>query len=176
MSKSSAPDPNDHWRRLAAELGLEMEPAPAGEPEPEPEPVSSPSHAEPAGEELEPPPDTGIWTTESHQFEELRPAEAPTLEDLPVAEYDHGDPAPAAITELDDGTEESEKPRRRRRRSRRKKGEAPVAAEGAAERDEPTAEPMLVADEDDDSTAELVKDWNIPSWNDLIASLHRPDR
>jgi len=170
MSKSAAPDPNDHWRRLAAELGLEMEPAPARAPEPEPVPLSSAAKA--ASEELAPPPDSGIWTTESHQFKELRPADAPTLEDLPVAEYDHGDPAPVEGAEPEDGTEESEKPRRRRRRSRRKKGEAPVAAEG----EEPAAEPTLVADEDDDSTAELVKDWNLPSWNDLIASLYRPDR
>jgi len=172
MSKSPAPDPNDHWRRLAAELGLEMEPTPAREPEPEHEPIPQASQTEAPVEELEAPPDTGIWTTESHQFEELRPADAPTFEDLPVAEYDQGEPAPAESPEPAEETEEGEKPRRRRRRSRRKKGESPVAAEG----DEPAAEPTLVADEDDDSTAELVKDWNIPSWNDLIASLYRPDR
>ena len=31
-------------------------------------------------------------------------------------------------------------------------------------------------DDEGDSPAEAVRDWNIPSWNDLIASLNRPER
>jgi hypothetical protein len=152
-----------------------MELAPAREPEPEAEPAAPASKPEDPLGELEAPPDTGIWTTESHQFEDLKPADAPTLEDLPVAEFDRGEAEPAEaeaeIEEPGSETGDAEKPRRRRRRSRRKKGDAPVA-----EGDAPAAEPTLVAEEDEDSTAELVKDWNIPSWNDLIASLYRPDR
>ena len=34
---------------------------------------------------------------------------------------------------------------------------------------------MNAAEEHDDMPVEC-KDWNIPSWNDLIASLYRPDR
>ncbi len=31
-------------------------------------------------------------------------------------------------------------------------------------------------DADDDEPEEDFSDWNVPSWNDLIAALYRPDR
>ena len=50
------------------------------------------------------------------------------------------------------------------------KGDESTTGTAAASSDE------APADEQDDTHVELVKDWNIPSWNDLIASLYRPDR
>ena len=72
--------------------------------------------------------------------------------------------------EATDEAGESEKPRRRRRRSRRKKSDG-TAVEVSAAAEEPS-----IASDDEDSPADVIKDWDIPSWNDLIASLYRPDR
>lgn len=32
------------------------------------------------------------------------------------------------------------------------------------------------AEDEDDAEIDRLKDWNVPSWNELIASLYRPDR
>ena len=59
-------------------------------------------------------------------------------------------------------------------RGRHKKGAKEAAeeapAEEVAEEEAPAEEPDL--DLDDDNLA----DWNIPSWQELIASLYRPDK
>lgn len=36
--------------------------------------------------------------------------------------------------------------------------------------------PAASEDEEDDTEIDRLKDWNVPSWNDLIASLYRPER
>ena len=95
--------------------------------------------------------------------EVVEPERVEIVETMPVgAEFDPGpDVRPG-----------DDKPRRRgRRRSRRKKGDE--RPEEAAVTKTATVDP---AGDDDDSPAEAVRDWNIPSWNDLIASLHRPER
>jgi hypothetical protein len=66
---------------------------------------------------------------------------------------------------------------RRRTRGRGRRGKAthdesdtpPVV-------DEPEQENLVSAPEDDDDDADDMSGWSIPSWQDLIDSLYRPDR
>lgn len=37
-------------------------------------------------------------------------------------------------------------------------------------------EPPPAAEEEDDEEVDTLSDWNVPSWNELIASLYRPER
>jgi ribonuclease E len=88
-----------------------------------------------------------------------------------------------------EGPDGEDRRKRRRRRRRRRPDEEPAeeASKPASsapddleeleevdiERDEPL--PVAHAD-DDDEPEEDFSDWNVPSWNELIASLYRPDR
>ena len=84
-------NPNsDHWKRLAAELGLEMEP----EPVPEPPPPTEPPPEEPAAE-IEVSESSGIWVADSHSLESL-------TESPPPLELDEDDfePEPPPHTEF----------------------------------------------------------------------------
>lgn len=150
---------NDHWKRLASELGLELDPEPV---EAQPEPTPPPQD--------EPPPPTdqfvsanewtmetvsATWTAGPETADELPPP-------LPTGEL------PTGETERSEAEGEDE-PRRRRRRGRRRKSDK----ENVAVRE---AEPDASSDDEDDATVEIVRDWDIPSWNDLIASLYRPER
>lgn len=52
-----------------------------------------------------------------------------------------------------------------------------LAAEEGIEEDVDESEGSRDTDEDeDDVEVDHLKNWNVPSWNDLIASLYRPDR
>lgn len=70
---------------------------------------------------------------------------------------------------------------RRRRRSRRKKkgaGDSPSSEAGeqstdASGDDEPIAR---TESNHDDQSDDLSKNWNVPSWDELIGSLYRPER
>ena len=161
MSKPGESD--DHWRKLASELGLEMGPDPP--PEPEPEPPAVFKVPPPAPVEI---PDE-FRAVEPATVEEFEPPAWPEAEpsaDYPEVEAEPEEPL-SDVEVVAEGAE-SEKPRRRRRRSRRKKGE-PVTAEAAPATEEPS-------DDAGDTPLEVMKDWDIPSWNELIASLYRPDR
>jgi hypothetical protein len=124
-----------------------------------------------------------------------RPTPAPLAEaglfegESVEAEIEGSDVEAAAVPEVrpDEAEEASEEvtdeqtgKRRRRRRSRRKKPVGEPGAEAMADAaSEPMAEetPVPSADDDDDEpTAEVVKNWNVPSWDELIGSLHRPER
>jgi ribonuclease E len=65
---------------------------------------------------------------------------------------------------------------RRRRRSRRRGRRADTAPEAPAGEETPHEEVVapaaLETEEDEDNLA----DWDVPSWNELIASLYRPER
>ena len=91
------------------------------------------------------------------------------------------------------GDEDEGQRKRRRRRRRRRSDEAPVHARPADEGeptlaetdDEPSEDDVVDEDvehirpaaaQEDDEPEEDFSDWNVPSWNDLIASLYRPDR
>jgi hypothetical protein len=212
VSDPLAPNTDDHWRRLAAELGLEIGP------EPEAPAALAPDHAaeeppapaverEPAVEDTEAPPPTanrGRRRRSSPAADDeapapsrsrrSRPAPEPVPEEVeaeelpeltevdvngPLAEPEPTvDPEAAAVPPEDEpGDEPAEKPRRRRRRGRRKKGETSGESDdavAATDRTEPSdEEPAPMTDE---TPEEVVSDWNVPSWDDLIASLYRPER
>ena len=175
------------WRPISAWTLVRSRRLEAQPPEPIPI-VKPPPHARPA----EPPPAL---------FDEGPPAEieeAPprsrrgrsTAEEMPApmeAEIEGSDVEAAAVPEVrpeeaEEASEEltEEKPRRRRRRSRRKKKDGePAAAEGAADANgtpETAADAAPDDDDEEEPTAEVVKNWSVPSWDDLIASLHRPER
>jgi ribonuclease E len=133
--------------------------------------------------------------------ESLREGQADiVIQELPEGEETTAEEGPGPAKEVDkDG-----KPRRRRGRRRKRKGheaseagEKPRARrdsrvrsaveegernEPALDEDEELREEPLVAenltdyDIMDDAEAEDFSDWTVPSWNDLIASLYRPDR
>jgi len=80
--------------------------------------------------------------------------------------------------------EEEESPRRRGRRSRKpRESEEEQMVEAPALEEEETIDedseafvPAAEEDDEDDSEADKLADWNVPSWNELIASLYRPER
>jgi len=91
------------------------------------------------------------------------------------------------------GDEDEGQRKRRRRRRRRRSDEGPVHARPADDteptlaetEDEPSEDDVVDEDverirpaaaQEDDEPEEDFSDWNVPSWNDLIASLYRPDR
>jgi ribonuclease E len=118
---------------------------------------------------------------------------------------DEVSPADAAAEEAGEaGAGDPQGPRKRRRRRRRRKPDEasvpagpetprtavkpaptqPVAEEFDDEEEEENdvedsgenGQPQGGMDADDDEPEEDFSDWNVPSWNDLIASLYRPDR
>jgi hypothetical protein len=48
------------------------------------------------------------------------------------------------------------------------------AAEPAGEEPPPAVEPE--PEDEDDEEVENLSNWNVPSWQELIASLYRPER
>jgi hypothetical protein len=117
---------------------------------------------------------------ETAAVDNVEVGEAP--EEVPEAE-----PEPAA---------EGEKRRRRRRRRRGRRGrdataaeeeavgagaEAPAIGDGhgtdeSAEGEELGDESDLEDDDEDEVEPLSFTDWNMPTWNELIASLYRPER
>lgn len=165
------PNENDGWADLYSDLGIDVPASPPKAAPPEPEPV----------EEIElvaAPEDA-----ESEADEEF----AGGLDEGDESE-DDGAPEGATSEEGDPG----QKKRRRRRRRRKKKG----PGEGTEADATPEAEPELAAvaastedegefaAEDDESvegaspeaTREIISNWNVPSWQEIVAGLYRPDR
>jgi len=52
----------------------------------------------------------------------------------------------------------------------------PEDSENGEEETEDAAEPVEAQTEEDLDVDNTLRDWNVPSWNELIASLYRPDR
>jgi hypothetical protein len=95
------------------------------------------------------------------------------------------DESPAeAATEAPEGeSSEEPTPRRGRRRGRTRKGEreseptvTEEAAETVEEEEEVVSEEPPRVEEDDDEEVDDLSNWNVPSWQELIASLYRPER
>jgi hypothetical protein len=148
------PDTDDSWAEFYREIGLEPEKADA--------PAVAETDPEPLADEE---PDAEDASAETDEGEE-------------GAEEATGPDGPAGEEELnEDGT----KKRRRRRRRRGKKkvgpeGEATGEVDaGAEEVEEPVAE---VYDEDGgptpEASRELIANWDVPSWTEIVAGLHRP--
>lgn len=168
---------DDGWAELARELNL-PEPEPA-RPKPDTSPgVLSPSeatHGTPDPEFAEP-------------TDEVSDAPFGADDD---ADLEPGTDDPSEDTIPEGATAEGEKKRRRRRR-RRKKGSgesvepASTSAEIAATDDDADSsdgyedEAPPVVDATDETTPEMAREiiatWNVPSWDEIVAGLHRPDR
>ncbi len=107
-------------------------------------------------------------------------AESPRISELPDA-FEVGDDTtiePGLSSEpVSEGGEEEEddgKRRRRRRRRRRKGAPADGAAEGENESVATEEEHAVVESSADAAMRDVVANWNVPSWDDLIAGLYRP--
>ena len=198
--------PDDSWDELARELGLERSSPPADEaiidkspneelpsnPDPEAAPIEEErparGHPQAANEE-----------TESYQDFEVVGEEADLDEE--AGEGEAGEDGSA-----EEGQPGTGRKRRRRRRRRRKGGSAaaPAAAEGEAatgedfavtarveddqlveteaETDEIEEEEILAevgAEEEDvggEVLRELTANWNVPSWDEIVSGLYRPER
>jgi hypothetical protein len=72
--------------------------------------------------------------------------------------------------------ESGEKKRRRRRRRKGRKGDAPESMDDATD----SRESSQATDDMSAQPSELLKDilsnWDVPSWDDIVAGLHRPNR
>jgi len=185
MSKTGITDPDDGWGDLARELGLDPPPArpqaPAAEAEPEPEEEGDPLFAPADGQ--------------SDLFQEYEPDGGDA-----EAESDDGPEEGAEGEPTGEPGEEGPKKKRRRRRRRKKKGgetgevaaptatgeqddeedesegEAEETAEDETEEDE---EPARRAPVDDggptvEASRELIANWDVPSWEQIVAGLYRP--
>ncbi len=186
MPMTGNTDPDDGWADLARELGLEQTArphAPAAEAEAEPD-------AE--GDPLFPPADG-----QSDLFQEYEPDA-----DGGDADSDDGPDEGAEGEPTGEPGEEGPKKKRRRRRRRKKKGgeageagevAAPTAAgeqdeddesegeadESAEDETEEDAEPARRAPVDDggptvEASRELIANWDVPSWEQIVAGLYRP--
>jgi hypothetical protein len=219
ITMPDSPLHEDHWRRLAADLGLEVGPEPESSehlPEPverlerpraEPEPGQSgrgPRRRPPEPEQpiagfgggLEPAEDVepsargrgGPPVGDDREEPEWPRHRA--IDESNEADIEESDVESAAVPEVNpDAAEEAgseivgEKTgkRRRRRRSRRKKdGPAPAGEAGPGDDlghdDRLVPSEPVAASDDDDDPAEEVSNWDVPSWDELIGSLHRPER
>ena len=110
------------------------------------------------------------------------PRRAAEPESESVAETpESGEPLESAAKEGAE-TSEEDKPKRRRRgrgRGRDRRGKEDEVEREETPEEEPVAEeeeePFAVEEEDDEDATDY-SDWSVPSWQDLIASLYRPDR
>jgi len=213
MSESETPLHDDHWRRLAAELGLDIGPAPEHSEVHERTEVEREGSQHVRQEERRstsdrgrrkrnPPPQEdrigqgfaeGLTPDDSVvEFEVVATTSTDDLfadsdepESRSVLENEQlpaTDEAQSAIpeTESEKAAEAPDKQRRRRRSRRKKKGtgDSPSSEAGepisdASGDDEPIA--RTESDQEDQSD-DLSKNWNVPSWDELIGSLYRPER
>lgn len=182
------PGDDSDWADLAEELGLESKPAPKRHFDAEP--------AGFAGQQTpgEPPPFPAVpWPSDpTAEAANDSSSFAGDLIDLPDAVESHDDTRIDPILSSEEiASEEAESPegeegpgtgkKRRRRRRRRKGGPGEQAGEGGeagadfetdAENEvEPApVEPRSTAD----AIRELVRNWSVPSWQDVVSGLYRP--
>jgi ribonuclease E len=153
----STPD-DSHWSSLAHELGLDETPTP-------------PRH-DPAADDASPPDIQLTGLPDAHDDEDT--LVEPALSAEPFVESEEA--------ASDEQTEDGGKRRRRRRRRRRKGGAGePAAADGTAAEGEEPGEEGFAEEEEPAAEApanavmrDVVANWNVPSWDDLIAGLYRP--
>lgn len=184
------PGDDSDWADLAEELGLESKLAPKrhydpdpagfegqqtpGEPPPFPDvpwpqdPTAVTDQAESTfAEELADLPDA----VDSHDEQDTRID--PTLSSEEIASED------TESVEGEEGTGTGKKRRRRRRRRKGGPGEQPGEAGEAGSEFETDAEnevePVPVENRSTaDAIRELVRNWSVPSWQDVVSGLYRP--
>jgi hypothetical protein len=187
------PGDDSDWADLAEELGLESKPAPKRHYDPEPagfEGQQTPGEPPPFPDVPWPQDPTAEAVNDSSSF-------AGDLADLPDA-VDHHDDQDTRIdpilsaeeiageesesaegAEGEEGTGPGKKRRRRRRRRKGGPGGEPGEAGEAGSEFETDAEnevepapvePRTTAD----AIRELVRNWSVPSWQDVVSGLYRP--
>jgi len=168
-------DPDDGWADLARELGLEQParpPAPSAEPHPD------------GG-------DDPLFTAADGRQEPFPEYEAEGEDAEDADDVEDGEPAG------EPGEEGPKKKKRRRRRRKKKSGEGgEVAAIGGDdaddEGDDATEDAAASDDEEEDeeepagrapvddggptaeASRELIANWDVPSWEQIVAGLYRP--
>jgi ribonuclease E len=182
---SHTPIEDESWSDLAAELGVGSSHQPKPPPLPPPiAPEREPyrPRVDPSAEASDPELDIAGDEGPDAEGEPDDTVVIPALSGEPMAEATAGESA------------EPGKKRRRRRRRRKKGGAAgqpadangpveggPVAEDDADDLAEaaPDEEPNEPADADE-PTAEAARDvianWNVPSWEQIVAGLYRPER
>jgi ribonuclease E len=176
----TSPHDDDSWSDLAAELGVDS----TAHPNPTPSRVEPESeHAGPKTECFEPEATPG----EPADVIDAEPDDTvviPALQSEPLAESPEepgGEPAGPGR-------------KRRRRRRRRKKGGQPAEANGpveagtSSEADDDSGEfdDEAEAEEEGETVAaeeaapeaarDIIVNWNVPSWEEIVAGLYRPER
>jgi hypothetical protein len=187
----------EHWRELAQLLGIGPE-QPASKPSPAKEPIAPPPVEVKAPPPPPPEPEPVLPEAEIHE-EVLAVPPAEESWENPVEEPDFPDEIPPQPEDRPAGMDTEDKPHRgRRRKGRRGRREErrparveeePIRSEdpdeempfaedfdNGGEETEDAAEPVEAPTEDDLDVEATLRDWNVPSWNELIASLYRPDR
>jgi hypothetical protein len=156
---TGTPDTDDSWAEFYREIGLE------------------PEHAE-----------TALSAPVDHDN-----TPAPSETESPDSEADEEDEGGEEAAESDGTSGEEElnedgtKKRRRRRRRRSKKKGPGAGDEAGAEgevphRDAQEPQETLAEVYDDDggpspeASRELIANWDVPSWTEIVAGLHRPNR
>ena len=196
MSSTDPRDLDDGWADLARELGLE-----SGGESPRvavnaPQPVSPGSEPDPRSGADENNDAEGWVELEEVDVEALSPADDTALPNDSDAEeggdVDDGEDDEEGSSEGsdEDSVEPGTKKRRRRRRRRKKK--SPEEAGPIAE-SSPVETARDASDESDleqsanheggifdpeevspEMTRELIRTWNVPSWEEIVAGLYRP--
>ena len=136
--------------------------------------------------------DDSSWSDLAAELGVETPKPVPSLEPppLPLEVEAEAEPAPADLSEtlfaepladaeepgsdteiIELGGTEEQKRKRRRRRRRRKDGE-PAEAEGA-EAPEPVDENVTQPSE---LLKDILKNWDVPGWDDIVSGLYRPHR
>jgi len=148
-------DTDDSWAEFYREIGLEPE-MPAATPEEEPTLFEDP----------EPPAEAEATEAEGDDDESEEGGEESAEAECPAGEEELNE----------DGTKKRR--RRRRRRSKKKGPGGPGEATTEGEADE-AEEPLAEVYADDggpspEASRELIANWDVPSWTDIVAGLHRP--
>jgi hypothetical protein len=185
----------ENWKDLQLALGISPDDAPPANP-------SNAAPARPAAPVIPPPrperPKLPPAAEEIHLFGEGLVLEEPAVESQSEAESAQEVEVGEAPEEIPDEPASAEEKRHRRRRRRRRRGGSDDNGENEpAEAVQPGGEaiggPAAPADvedaEDDDGTDDELADddeeevesisfadWTVPSWNELIGSLYRPER
>jgi hypothetical protein len=124
----------------------------------------------------------GVETPKAATPPEPPLAEEPAPEDLGLALFDPGQMPDAQDANpdtevIEPGSAESEAERKRRRRRRRKKkteiGEAPEGGEVVGEAPPATDDGVTQPSE---LLRDILKNWDVPSWGEIVGGLYRPNR
>lgn len=180
MSSTDPLDTNDGWADLARELGLE------GGATPPPQTTYTgdelPSIEEPSAEATS----DSFIDAEGEPGFEVEPfvpddsfvgAESEDEDD--DAEGEGESEGSGAEGEGEEEGEPGTKKRRRRRRRRKKKGGESTGEEAGDAAVATEESPENAADDDNEGlspemTKELIRTWNVPSWEEIVTGLYRP--